>query len=571
MADEISIDDIWAQVVQDPSILDKLSEEEIIALHAKSNPYGHGQPNKLQGVALSYTNVKETYMKRLTVTSLVAFIYQMLHEWEVPKEQRQFKPEDVSTTLDLPTIIGNLEELLSMAKYSAEMSNKAAQTKQAALDADLIEEKSKAEIEAMYKGAEEYADLAAGSTFSLTNRLVALGQHASQHVNAAKTACMAHKESKKHAASLNLSLPEFTEPAAKQIIRSFLDHYLQYDPSVHVRSARNTVPVNTGNLTVEALSTPPEVKPEHQAAYKELTTNNQLKSAIVKLLQNNSSEAAQLALANVEDFKRYLYPCNSEALTHVPPADTFHRFNYYSEVNYEKLKNITEALYPERAALDFAVALWEVFEGATENEVANKFDKHCLENKDKMNHSIVLVNTGTWTMFGNYAKNRENINYYNDGTEVLKAIETRTAKDSAMGKEMMKNRIKQSKAKNIRENGPDDEGLKEYRRTNKAGASMMGAEKVIDPLTMKRLERAKGDIKAAKELEYIDMLDEEISKITARVANAQPGDATKLKDLQEKRINALQMLAVPADSVQVDVFKTDGENFVKGPLFIEAT
>ena len=98
---------------------------------------------------------------------------------------------------------------------------------------------------------------------------------------------------------------------------------------------------------------------------------------------------------------------------------------------------------------------------------------------------IKMLEFGGWTPMADFAANREKIEFYNKNTGIVQKILERHAEDAKMGKDMVKNRVKQAKAKNIREQGPDHPDLKNY--TENAGPNMqaMGAVKGLDKEQMK--------------------------------------------------------------------------------------
>ena len=64
-----------------------------------------------------------------------------------------------------------------------------------------------------------------------------------------------------------------------------------------------------------------------------------------------------------------------------------------------------------------------------------------------------------WTVLADYKKNRENIDFYNRHTEVLKRIMDQHEQDKKLGKDLMNKRVKKAKSKNIEEMGKDAEIL----------------------------------------------------------------------------------------------------------------
>ncbi|NBQ43939.1 MAG: hypothetical protein EBU23_16115, partial [Mycobacteriaceae bacterium] len=244
-----------------------------------------------------------------------------------------------------------------------------------------------------------------------------------------------------------------------------------------------------------------------------ISADPRAKSALLALLREpDVADAAAAALADEasrEAFLHYLGPVAADSAARpaaevVPPQDTFHRWAYYTEVNYEELRTVTEALYPERPDLDWAIALWDVFEGDAK-AVDAAFDKHCQRYQDEVPSAIKALEFGGWSLLGDFKENRKKIQFYNSHTDILKRILDRHADDKRIGAELMRNRVRQAKAKNIAEAGPDAAGLVAYKRNQAEKGQALGskgAEKVISPEEMRRLEKAGGSVKAAQELEF---------------------------------------------------------------------
>jgi hypothetical protein len=389
---------------------------------------------------------------------------------------------------------------------------------------------------------------------------------------------------------------------AKGLIESFLRSWFEFDPSVHVRSGHDaktitaaveqvlvgdrTVAVDTkdpGHLTLEAVrAAAPKPAAEHKEAYNTIVSSKQSYAAVAALLRDEDLvEAALTALDAGDAFRQYLFPVPVDSAARpaadiVPPQDTFHRWAYYTEVNYEEIRTITEALYPERPDLDWAIALWDTFEG-TEKEVDNAFEKHCQRYQDEVPSAIKSLEFGSWSLLADFKENRKKIQFYNKNTEVLKRILDRHADDKRIGAELMRNRVRQSKAQNIATEGPDAPGLSQYRRNvSERGQDLSGkgVERVITPEEMRRLEKAKGSIKAAKELELLEQYEKVIEDL-GEMEKLRPLTSNEARDLTLARENiekAREMVSVPDDAIQVDIFTsnpTTGE-FGKSHFYTKA-
>ena len=656
--DPEEFDRLVGSILEDPDILltADLTAEQILALQKRINPYAGIagppiDPERKRVIACSYTNLREDYLRRLTMTSLVGFLFQIEQEWEVPADQRRWTPpaargKDEPAKAD--TLAARLEATLAIAKEaegaeaSAAILRKIAET--AAADVIVAEisdyeatteatteataeatteavaktvvktvVKTKEEVRAEAVAAARLVAIeaaaavraaesaAAGLLYAATHATHAAGLDATAHLRATADQARKHPEVREVLAKFPVPPPpgqlELPPALAKGIIAAFLRNWFEFDPNVHVRSghtaavisaaaaelrsgAATTDAADPGHLTVETMRAPATPPAAEHANAVALLREPRARAAITHLLRDDGlAEAAATALAAADAFKLYLMPiaAGSAARTAadtVPPQDTFHRWAYYAEVNYEELRTVTEALYPERADLDWAIGIWDEFEGTSE-EVDAAFEKYCHRYQDEMPSAVRALSFGAWSLLADFKENRKKIEFFNKNTEVLKRILDRHAEDKRMGAELMRNRVRQTKARNIVEDGPDAPGLKEYKRsTAERGQDLRakGTERVISAEEMLRLEKAGGSIKAAKELEHLEQLEKTIADLEGAAASR----ALTLNEQQElataKRAidRAHEMVEVPADAVQVDVFTTGGGNITKTHFYTKS-
>lgn len=620
---EFNFDSLISDIMENPErILDsKLTDEQILEVQKRLNPYAGiaGPPPALEKkkiAAVSYTNLREDYLRRLTLTSLVGFIYQMFREWEVPAELRRWTPDSSQAQAKRaagefePYPAAQLADLLeacaALARESADATTEAAALRhEAATKAALATEipasdlmaatEASAEIALLEKQATDATERAAGLLYAATHSTHKLGAGAADRLRATADTCMQYASVRDVLGKFPLPPPpsslETPAKVANEIIKNFLDHWLSFDPTVHVRSGHNaaviaaalgeravgagTVTVDTkdsSHLTVAALRAPPvAAAPEHKEALAIVgEAGREGRAALLACLRSpDLADAALVALADAksrEAFQYYLSPVAETsaarpALDVVPPQDTFHRWAYYTEVNYEELRAVTAALYPERPDLDFAIALWNVFEG-DEKTVGDAFNKHCQRYQDEVPSSIKALEFGAWSLLADFKENRKNIQFYNSNTDVLKRILDRHADDKRIGAELMRNRVRQAKAKNIAEEGPDAKGLTAYKRNlaEKGQAlSSKGVEKVISIEEMRRLEKAQGSMKAAKELEVLEQLEATIERLDAmeKLRELTMDEKEELALARSRISRAHEMANVPDDAIQVDVFTND--------------
>lgn len=204
----------------------------------------------------------------------------------------------------------------------------------------------------------------------------------------------------------------------EEIIKEFLDAHFEYNPDAHVKSSK---------------------------------TNNKKDGVVI------DEEREKLLMMTPPDKLRDVYE-------HVPPSDYFHRLTYYSEANYNELRTATECIYGDKPDLEEAIIFHAYFD--TEDECERFKVKH----ESEFNSSIRVAEFGKWVLQGPWSENRERINFYNRNTALLKAIVDANAEGEKFGKEVMENRVRIMKRKNVEEEGPHDPGLKKY--TDQYGKSI---------------------------------------------------------------------------------------------------
>lgn len=619
-------DALVSDILENPEKLLKadLTSEQILNIQKRLNPYaGIAGPapnaDRKRIAAVSYTNLREDYLRRLTATSLVGFLFQVFHEWEVPAEQRRWTPPTATPQKDDPNyqpfavaaLVERLEATLAIAKEAQSAAELGAVAKRTANEMDVIlpgdaDLEQRRKVEMQYAEAEVLAAKSAGLLYAATHATHRIGIEAGVRLRATAEAGMKFPDVKEILSRHPLPSPpgqvEIPAANAKEVIGAFLRNWFEFDPSVHVRSGHDAKTIaaavdqiqvgdravavdskDPGHLTLEAVrAAAPKPAEEHRDAYNTIIASKQSYNAVAALLRDDDLvEAALTALDAGEAFRQYLFPVSPGSAARpaadvIPPQDTFHRWTYYSEVNHEELRTITEALYPERPDLDWAIALWDVFEGP-EKEVDAAFEKHCQRYQDEVPSAIKALEFGSWSLLADFKENRKKIQFYNKNTEVLKRILDRHADDKRIGAELMRNRVRQTKAQNIATDGPDAVGLSQYRRNlSEKGQDLTGkgVEKVISPEEMRRLEKAAGSIKAAKELELLEQYEKTISELS-EMETLRPLTSNEARDLAEARNNierAREMIAVPDDTIQVDIFTsnpTTGE-FGKSHFYTKA-
>lgn len=520
-----SFEELLGDIMENPEkVLDEnITPEQVLVLQKMMNPYAYvagdtGDAERKRSVAASYTNLRADYIQRFTMTSLVGFLFRMLDEWEIPAEARRWKAGpaarkkvDAWTPDDLLERANALQELARVAKEAAdeaaEATEKAKAADEALLAAKAAGDASAAELAlqgetagALFKAADAALSKSRGIQYATMFELRKMGQDSDDRIDDFARVARQHPEvrevidrgegSSRRAAAGQAEMPA---DAAKGVISNFLRAWFEFNPDAHVRSAYDEFVITKDRaeakveglgdddvyvidkadparlpLAVVRAKAPAFASDADREAFEALTVSREAYNAAAYLLRNDSAAVAFLqALEGAERFRRYLFPIPVDsparaAVDVIPPQDTFHRWRYYMEVNYEELRTATEAIYHEKPDLDWALIIYEYFEGSV-SEVDAAFEDFRDKHQDEVISDIKGLDFGGWTLLGDFKENRSKASFYNKHTDVLKRILDRHAEDKKLGQDLMRNRVRQLKAKNIREAGPDAPGLADYK------------------------------------------------------------------------------------------------------------
>jgi hypothetical protein len=608
----MNFDSLVKDILENPELIlqQDFSEDDLIEIQKRINPYssfsaeGIDTPNFKKLLVCSYTNLREEYIKKFLMTSIIGFIYQMFNEYEIEQENREIPPNHIGEVEEIRSIIQTLlknkctiepatadtvttdtTDTADTTDTDPEVVNTEVVTTDTVTTDTVTTDPKVVNTEVVTTdtvNTDPEANLLSDNMASDTLGEI-ISEAATTDATAATTAsllnlCLQKLDALKEKLDAKITIPE---PNAKTIVYNFLASLFKFDPNVHVRSAsideskiEEEVKNILGNEVVFDAKDPSRLplktllarnikKDEaHLDTYRQIVESQHIYNAFCTILSDDGLiSAMEQVIQNQLAFKAYLLPLpeNSDVLSateNIPPGDTFHRWNYYTEVNFEEIRRVTAALYFEKPDLDLLFGAWNTIEGEPEI-VDEEFVKYCQKNQSDFPSDIKSLEFGQWSFLGDFKQNREKIHFYNKNTEILKRILDRHEDDKKIGTELMRNRIRQKKAKNIAEAGPDAEGLAQYRSVH--SISLPGGEKVISNEEMLRLEKAKGNIKAAKELEVLESLEHRISEIQ-QFEKTRPLTYTEnleLEKLKERLEFAHQMAAVPDGAIQVDVFTND--------------
>jgi hypothetical protein len=374
MSSEGDIADQLSKILDelDDESLAKMSDDEVLELRKKLNPYGRTIEGSDKVLTFSYTDLRHEYLKKMIVTCMIGFLNRMNDEYLVP---------DGIPVIPVYEYVQNPEKLDEF-------------------------EKTLSDPELMRKNLD-----------------------------------------------LNKELM-----AKRVIIKEFLEDMFQYNPDLHVRSAYKP---NIDDPERDIVNTPAA-----QLAIYELKKKNPAFAEKWLLYQREkkASEKAKPSEEIVSEVRKY---CTEM----IPPADIYHRFQYYYDSNYEELQDIVNNLYCDKSDLETAVNPYNIHDD--EQSADDFISKH----KEEVVSTIYKAHTGKWNIMSNFKKVRESVRFFNKKTQVLEEIANQIESDSRLGADLMKKRIKIKKKKNIKEQGPDDPAFLKWKESNTT-LKDLGAEEI---------------------------------------------------------------------------------------------
>lgn len=165
---------------------------------------------------------------------------------------------------------------------------------------------------------------------------------------------------------------------------------------------------------------------------------------------------------------------NNEFTSVIPPNDTYGRFNYYYDVNYEKLRQAVQYLYNDKPDTEVAINIYDSFDTIEEcNEYIEK-------NQENVICNILNLTNYKWNLLGSFKQNRDRISFYNSHTKILENIMKQQEEDAKMGKVLLDARVRKKKVKNIKEYGKDHPSFLKYAKCNPNDISINATKIDID-------------------------------------------------------------------------------------------
>ena len=465
--DEVEFQELLNGIKANPhsAKLEELDTDVIQRLYKELNPYNHNvvpvDDKNVRQITFSNTQLQETYQRRFIMTSLVGFIYRVLSEYEVPNTDRRWenkrkkaaavKPWTPEQMLEQATALRDLATIVSDAeKASTDARAEAMKFDQVVLEHKLLDDIPKEELAtkqkevlALMKKAEDADCRYHGLQWAYMSKVRQYGKDMDRRFDDFSKKANQFPELRKDIAKEMvepMAMLEMPAINAKKVIKNFLDNWFEFNPDAHVRKSydefknRNikevpldglgtfkTDTVDPDRIPVDVLlaNRPVFATSEDEKHFNSFTASSRAYNSIMYLLRNETAYNAMSQIIKsdrAEYFRRYLTPLTESStrgtLEHIPPQDTFHRWEFYNDVNYEELRTATEAIYPEKSLLEMALIVYDYNEG-TADEVKARYDEYCNTHQNNVISDIKSMELGNWTLIASFKKNRDKVNYYN--------------------------------------------------------------------------------------------------------------------------------------------------------------
>jgi hypothetical protein len=412
VSDINDFDKLLDMVKLDANLVDGLTEDQVTELRKKLNPYGSTINGKGSLTCMSVTNLSEQYMKRFLMTSLIGFLYRQCDEYELDDGEPPCHLDDYDAF---------------MLSYTDAVES--AKESRVWLDRFLTLIDVGEFTEETLSGEQKAERL-------IHRRIISRGEGFQKRL----------------------------------VVRQFLDGLFQFNPDKHARSAYSSNPLDPERVI------PAQIRTKKTNTFKKISIGKS--GSVLKIDNTNKMNAEPESEPEPElepESEPELEPenrSNNTFVNHIPPADVFHRWTYYTDSNYEEVRTAVCDLYADKPDFEFAINPYDRFNN---KEDAENF---VLKHKNETIADIVTLHNNKWNLLGSFKKNRERVNFYNEKTEVIEEIFKQLEKDTRLGAELMRKRVKRKKKVNINESGPDPEEFKQYKKNNPSSFENMGAEDV---------------------------------------------------------------------------------------------
>ncbi len=422
---------------------DQSTEDVDKVIDIIKDPYAFQLSGTHKFTNLSYTNCREDYYKKFITTSQIAYSFRRLEEWHVPLECEPVPIEDY--VID-PSIIdpteNDLKDNLKMSRI--EEQKKWMDIKMHIQDflMDIYQFNPNKHVRTGH-----WPNNADPERNPINTREAKAALRSGNSVRTKSGKFKGTKHSKHARNILTKKLPAFPEEKSAEPPNPLeemkeIEPTKEYNPNTFQKQIESTAQTNSTSVIIEDVTVESESESDSES----------------------SEDDSGYPRGSPGDIVRRI----------IPPADYFHMFNMFIENHYAVLHEATTDLYAEKHDLDIGFAVWDVHK---DKDNANLFrNKH----KDDTPFVIHTIQNNKWTFVGPWQENRDRMEYFNSNTEILSSMLDKKKEDNKLLGDLVHNRVRVSKNKNVEETGPMSESALQYFAANPSEAAKMGAVNIND-------------------------------------------------------------------------------------------
>jgi hypothetical protein len=417
MSETISLDDFKSQIEDivkelesNPEKINELTDEQAVEIDKYLNPYGATLYGDEKYTCVSFTNLKEKYMQKLLTTSLVGFLFQMVREHEVEDEDLN---ESYNSLL-------NKDDYYELSDHPDKNNS------------DFLKKFE----ESLYKEHK----------FNLIKSKIEL---------------LNNEDESKESEDNNEELRQFINIKVEDLTLDNLDQFtLSEDDELELRNKTNSS-IEEKLQPTKFFNNEKYLEKKYELIQKQSQDEqNIINKFLEKIFKYDPKYHTSQSYNDNHNDPERIKPENNSFSNLTIPNDTYGRFQYYYDVNYEELREAVHYLYNDKPDMEVALNIYDTFNTLDEcNEYINK-------NKDKVITNIMTLTNYKWNLLGSFKQNRDRITFYNENTQILENILKQQEEDAKMGKKLLDERIRKKKVKNVKEYGKTDPAVAKYLKEN---------------------------------------------------------------------------------------------------------
>lgn len=548
---EVDFDALLNDVIADSSKIENLTEEEVTELRKKISPYGRTINGEKNLCCMSIVNVSQEYMKKWMTTALIGFLFRGCDEYHVFDNEPVIYLDD----LDDEQRKQVLAELYKVAIPARSELVEIMQTDRAIREHEckLYYDQNKDQIDMELAEQKLYETTLSTKVGNDDKKEYTPWQERAIDKNAAAL----REEQMK---TLERIIQRAENMTKRVIIREFLDSLFTFNPDVHVRGAYGYNPLDPERKEIKTA-----VAKQSNNSWKKKDKFDQLKKD--RINKNSSASLTPMEPEpknNVDEFDETDSVVRKTLTRHIPPADTYFKFQMYIDDFHDQIKSAVTDIYHEKADIEWAVNPYQIFTGSDKEAEAKAYvHKH----SDEVLWDIETLHTNHWNLMGSFKQNKERTDFLNNNTEIITEYLDQLEKDKKMGRGLMMKKAQRKKLANVGATGPDSKMFKRYKSEFATTVEAMGA---VDLSDYKQQKNAYDDYQRTKEAERVRLANATRAPNGAIIANTTNLAVRSGIDIEKKYEfsypNAGLSDACPDDGIQVDVI-----NMMQGGLNVQKT